>query len=142
MSYAVVRKTLPFWGVVGRFLLPCFLVFATYNPSYYSLTTLIISDVSNPAVRAFLAFSLGLGWLIILRISFAGLGRIGWFFILSFVTILILMEIELQIFRSLSSFSQILLLELLAAGILSFGLVQSYWVRGISGQSAIIKNPP
>lgn len=141
-SYAVVRRKLPLWGLLGRFLLPCFLVFATYNPSYYSLTSWIISGVSSPSVRLFLGFSLVVTWIVILRISFAGLDRLAWYFVISFIIILALLEIEFHIFRSLQSFTLILLLELLAAAVLAFGLVQSYWVRAIAGQSPVVKTPP
>ena len=141
-SYAVVRRKLPWWGLVSRFLVPCFLVFATYNPSYYSLTTWIISDVSNPSVRLFLGFSLFVCWIIVLRISFAGLDRLAWFFVMSFIIILALLELEFQLLGSLQSFTLILLLELLAAAVLAFGLVQSYWVRAVAGQSPVVKTPP
>ncbi len=141
-SHAVVRRKLPWWGVAGRFLLACFLVFATYNPSYYSLATLIVSDVSNPSARLFLGFCLLLAWIIILRVSLAGLDRLAWYAVLSFIVILGLLEIEFQLFRTLNSFTAILLLELLVAGILAFGLIQSYWVRSIAGQSPVVKHPP
>ena len=141
-SYAVVRRKLPWWGLVSRFLVPCFLVFATYNPSYYSLTTWIMSDVSNPSVRLFLGFSLLVCWIIILRVSLAGLDRLAWYFVMSFVIIVVFLELEFRVLANLQSFTLILLLELLAATVLAFGLVQSYWVRAIAGQSPVVKTPP
>ena len=142
MSYAVVRRNLPWWGVAARYMLSCFLTFATYNPSLYSLTTFVASDIFSPSVRIFIGFALLLSWVVILRISFAGLDRMAWFAVFCFILSLCLLEIEFHIFRGLDSFSAILLLELLIAAVLAFGLVQSYWVRRLAGQSPVVKFPP
>lgn len=141
-SYAQVRRTLSWTSVLARFLLVSYLVFATYNPSNYSLLTWILSGVSNWSVRLFLLFSLGLAWLIILRLSFQGLGRLGAFFIACALFLLFLTEARFGFLADLPRFQLLIVVELLVAVFITFGLVLSYWVRQASGQSPIVKHPP
>jgi|GEM_PF-2332365 len=141
-SYGAVRRKLPLWGAVGRFMLPCFLIFGTYNPSNYSLTTLIVNDVTNLPTRVFLGFSLFLAWIVVLRIAYAGLDWTAWFAVVSFIIIMGLLELEFGLIHELDVFTKILLLEMLIANMLGFGLVVSYWTREITGQSPVVKHPP
>jgi hypothetical protein len=141
-GYGTVRRKLPFASVLVRFLLAAFLVFATFNPSYYSISTWLISGTSVLSIRAFVGFALLLTWIIVLRISLAGLGWLGLAYV--GVTFLIgaLFEIQFEFIHLVPEYALILASELTFASILTFGLVFSYWIRQVSGQSPIVKMPP
>lgn len=141
-SSAYVRRKLPLASVLARFLLVAFWVFATFNPSYYSLSTWLISDTSLPAVKIFVAFGLGLSWLILLRIAIAGLGRLGLAYIGLASLAFLLLDAQFGLLRFLSFYELVLMTEFGIAGILTFGLVLSYWVRQAAGQSPVVKRPP
>jgi hypothetical protein len=141
-SHGNVRRILPWPGVLARCLLMVSLVFATFNPSYYSISTWLLSDSSMPSVKALVAFGLALTWLIVLRISLAGLGWLGLVYIGLSLLILALIEARFGFLRFLSTFGATLFVELGLAVALAFGLVFPYWVRQASGQSAVVKRPP
>ncbi|HKJ62234.1 MAG TPA: DUF6524 family protein [Hyphomicrobiales bacterium] len=141
-SYAVVRKKLPVTGSIIRFLAMSFLVLATFNPSYYSIATWIISDTSLLSIKAFTGFALALIWLIVLRMSLAGMGWLGLAYIGMAIAIGALLEWQFGILRHFSVYTQILLAELAFAFAIAFGLVFSFWVRQFAGQSSVVKNPP
>jgi hypothetical protein len=142
MSYANVRKKLPWKSALVRFLAVCFLVFATFNPSLYSISTWIISDASLLTVKAFIGFALVLTWLIVLRIAIQGLQWLGLAYIGMAAVIGMLLEWQFPMFRYLPLYSQVLMAELGIALAITFGLVFSYWVRQFAGQSAVVKHPP
>ncbi len=141
-NHASVRRKLPLASILARFLLVAFLVFATFNPSYYSILTWLLSDFSHPSVKALIAFGLALTWLIVLRISFAGLGRLGWTYVGLAILVLTLLEAQFALLRPFSTYLLVVMSELALAVVLTFGLVLSYWVRQASGQSAVVKTPP
>ena len=138
-SHAYVRRTLPLAGVAGRFLLVAFFVFATFNPSYYSISTWILSGFSLLSSKAFIAFGLALCWLILLQTSLNGLGWLGLAYVALASLVLALFEVQFGCLRLFSNFALVLMAELALAIILTFGLVFSYWVRQASGQSAVVK---
>jgi Family of unknown function (DUF6524) len=141
-SHAYVKRKLPFAGVVARFVFVTFWVFATFNPSYYSISTWLLSGFSLLSVRGFVAFSLMMSWVLLLRISLAGLRPIGRAYVGLAVVILALLEAQFGFLRLFSPYMLVLLGELAFAVVLTFGLVFSYLVRQASGQSAVIKRPP
>lgn len=141
-SHAYVRRRLPLASVLARFLLVSFWVFATFNPSYYSISTWLLSDFSLLSVKGFVAFSLMMSWLLLLRISLAGLRQIGRVYVGLTVAIALLFEAQFGFLRLFSAYMLMLLGELALAVTLTFGLVFSYWVRQASGQSAVVKRPP
>lgn len=141
-SHANVRRNLPGSSVLARLLLMTFLVFATFNPSYYSITTWLLSDTSVPSIKALVAFALALTWLTVLRISLAGLGSLGLAYIGLSLVVLSLIEVQFGFLRFFSAYAVTLLIELGLSVALAFGLVLSYWVRQASGQSAVVKRPP
>ncbi len=140
-NHASVRKKLPLASVAARFLLVAFFVFATLNPSYYSLSTWMLSGFSLLSAKAFIAFGLALSWLILLRMSVEGLGRLGLAYVGFAFLALLLFEVQFGLLRLLSTYTLLLLAELALAIILTLGLVFSYWVRQASGQSAVVKIP-
>jgi hypothetical protein len=141
-SHASVRRNLPLASVSARFLLVAFLVFATFNPSYYSISTWMLSGFSLLSIKAFLAFGLGVSWLILLRIALAGLGGLGAAYIALACLVLALLEVRFELMRSFSTYALLLMAELALTVVITFGLVFSYWVRQASGQSAVVKTPP
>lgn len=138
-SHAYVRRTLPLAGVAARFLFVAFFIFATFNPSYYSISTWMLSGFSLLSSKAFIAFGLTLCWLILLRTSLAGLGWLGLAYVGLAFLVLALFEVQFGWLRLLSNYTLVLMAELSLAIILTFGLVFSYWVRQASGQSAVVK---
>lgn len=141
-SYALVRKKLPLTSSLVRFLAVAFLVFATFNPSYYAIATWIISDASFISIKAVIGFGLALTWLIVLRMSFHGLQWIGVIYIGMAIVVGALLELQFGLLQHFSIYAKILLAELAFALAVTFGLVISYWVRQFAGQSAVVKNPP
>jgi hypothetical protein len=141
-SYANVRKKLPITSSLVRFLVVSFLVFATFNPSYYSIATWIISDASFISIKAVIGFGLVLTWVIVLRMSIHGLQWIGVTYIGMAIVTGALLELQFGVLQYFSSYAKILLAELAFALTVTFGLVISYWVRQFAGQSAVVKNPP
>lgn len=141
-SYANVRKKLPITSSLVRFLAVSFLVFATFNPSYYSIATWIISDASFISIKAVIGFGLVLTWVIVLRMAIHGLQWIGVIYIGMAIVIGALLELQFGMHQHLSIYAKILLAELAFALTVTFGLVISYWVRQFAGQSAVVKNPP
>jgi hypothetical protein len=117
-------------------------VFLTFNPSYYSISTWLLSKSSMLSVKALAGFALALLWLIVLRLSLAGLGWLGLGYIGLSLLILALIEAQFSFLRFLSAYTLWLLVELGFALSLALGLVFSYWVRQASGQSAVVKRPP
>jgi|EndMetStandDraft_4_1072995.scaffolds.fasta_scaffold167869_2 hypothetical protein len=141
-SHAYVRRKLPLAGVLARFLLVSLLIFATFNPSYYSILTWIAGSSSPISIKAFVMFTLALSWMIILRFSLAGLGRLGLLYVAATGLALFLLEMRFGFLPSVSAYTLTILIELALAVIVTFGLVFSYWVRQASGQSAVVKRPP
>lgn len=141
-SHGNVRRKLPLASVLARFLFVAFLVFATFNPSYYSILTWIVSSPSLLSIKALIAFALALCWLIVLRLSLAGLGWFGLAYVVGAFVILALLELQFEWLRLFSDYTLLLLVQLAVAIVLTFGLVFSYWVRQASGQSPVVKRPP
>jgi hypothetical protein len=141
-SHASVRRNLPLASVAARFLLVAFLVFGTFNPSYYSAVTWIVSDGAHLSIKAFLGFALALCWMVVLRISLAGLGWIGLAYIGAALAILLLLEVQFGVLRLFSPYVLVILAEFAFSGAVALGLVFAYWVRQASGQSAVVKMPP
>jgi hypothetical protein len=141
-GHASVRRNLPLASVAARFLFVAFVVFATFNPTYYSISTWMLSGFSFLSIKAFLCFGLGLAWLILLRISLAGLGGLGAGYIALASLMLALFEVQFGVSRSLSTWALVLMAELGLTVVITFGLVFSYWVRQASGQSPVVKTPP
>jgi hypothetical protein len=141
-SHASVRRNLPLASVAARFLLMAFLVFATFNPSYYSISTWIFSEPSLLSIKLVAGFGLILTWLIVLRIVIGGLGSIGLVYLGLALAVLALLGAQFGLPRGFSTQALLVMAELGLAIALTFGLVFSYWVRQASGQSAVVKNPP
>ncbi len=141
-NHATIRRKLPLASVAARFLFTAFLVFATFNPSHYSIVTWIIGGSSSLSVKAFVAFALALLWLIVFRISLAGLGWLGLAYVGLAGLVLALLHAQFGVLHQVSGYALVLAVELAIAVVLTFGLVFSYWVRQASGQSAVVKNPP
>lgn len=142
MSYAQVRKSLPLKSFVLRILLVATLVFATVNPSKYTLTTWLLASSAPLSVRIFIAFALFAVWIVILRIAWQGLRAFGFSIVLCIGVLLVLLEIRFDFLRGLSGFSLSLVVLCLLTAVTSLGLVGSYLVRGLSGQSPVVKHPP
>jgi hypothetical protein len=140
-NHASVRRKLPLASVAARFLLVAFFVFATLNPSYYSILTWLISDFSLVSAKAFIAFGLALSWLILLRMSIEGLGWLGLAYVGFAFLVMVLLEMQFGWLHLFSTYTLLVMAELAFAIILTFGLVFSYWVRQASGQSAVVKIP-
>ena len=140
-NHASVRRKLPLASVAARFLLVAFFVFATLNPSYYSILTWLISDFSLVSAKAFIAFGLALSWLILLRMSIEGLGWLGLAYVGFAFLALVLLEVQFGWLHLFSTYTLLVMAEFALAIILTFGLVFSYWVRQASGQSAVVKIP-
>jgi hypothetical protein len=141
-SHASVRRNLPLASVAARFLLMAFLVLATFNPSYYSISTWIFSGPSLLSVKFVAGFGLILTWLIVLRIVIGGLGSIGLVYLGLALAVLALLGAQFGLPQGFSTQALVVMAELGLAIALTFGLVFSYWVRQASGQSAVVKNPP
>ena len=141
-SHAYVRRKLPLAGVLARFLMMAFLIFATFNPSYYSISTWLLGGPAMLSIKVCAAFGLALVWLIVLRLALAGLGRLGLVYIGLALLTLSLIEAQFAVLRVFSGYALTLLAELALTIVLTFGLVFSYWVRQASGQSAVVKRPP
>ena len=142
ISHAQVRRQLPFRGVAARYVLVCFLVFATYNPSNYSLFVWLLSGHAPTSVKMFAAASAAILWVVLLRIAFSGLRGFGFFALALLAIIVALLEWEYQLLANLSRFTLFFLLQLAVATAISFGLLLSYWVRQSAGQSPVVKHPP
>ncbi len=142
MSYAQVRKKLPFSSVVLRTLLVMFLVFATVNPSKYTLTTWVIASDAPLSVRLLVAFTIFAVWIAVLRIAWQGLRAFGFILVLLVLVILGLLEVQFGIIDQLSGVGLNLAILFTVVGLISLGIVGSYFVRGISGQSPVVKTPP
>jgi len=137
-NHASVRRNLPLASVAARFLLVAFLVFATFNPSHYSILAWALSGSALLSAKAVIIFGLAMSWLILLRISLAGLGRLGAAYVGAAFLVLLLIEAQFGVLRFFSSYALVLMAEFALASVLTFGLVFSYWVRQASGQSAIV----
>ncbi|MFZ9128855.1 MAG: DUF6524 family protein, partial [Pseudomonadales bacterium] len=109
MSYAQVRKKLPLTSFVLRIFLVAALVFATVNPSKYTLTTWLLASSAPMSVRIFLAFSLFAVWMAILRIAWQGLRAFGFSLVLIISVFFGLLEVQFELLRGLSEFSLSLL---------------------------------
>lgn len=142
MSYAQVRKKLPLTSFVLRILLVAALVFATVNPSQYNLTTWLLASSAPVSVRMFLAFTLFAVWLAILRIAWQGLRAFGFSLVIIIVVFFALLEFQFEFLRGMSVFSLSILVLCAVTAVTSLGLVGSYLVRWLSGQSPVVKNPP
>lgn len=142
MSYAQVRKKLPLTSFVLRGLLVAFLVFATINPSKYTLTTWILASSAPLSIRLFIAFCMFAAWITLLRIAWQGLRAVGFFLVFFLMMILVLCELQFNILSGLSSFALSMVALALVTAFTTLGLVGSYLVRWITGQSPVVKNPP
>lgn len=140
-NHASVRRKLPLASVAVRFLLVAFLVFATLNPSYYSIVTWMLSGFSLLSAKAFIGFGLALAWLILIRMSVEGMGWLGIAYVGFAILVLALLDVQFGWVGWFSTYTLLLLAELVLSTILTFGLVFSYWVRQASGQSAVVKIP-
>lgn len=142
MSYAQVRKKLPLTSFVLRILLVAALVFATVNPTKYNLTTWLLASSAPVSVRMFLAFTLFAVWLAILRIAWQGLRAFGFSLVIIIAVFFALLDFQFEFLRGLSVFSLSLIALCAVTAVTSLGLVGSYLVRWLSGQSPVVKNPP
>lgn len=142
MSYAQARRKLPFASVAVRVLFVAFLVFSTVNPSNYTLTAWIVTSSSPLTVRLFVAFGLFAVWIATLRIAWQGLRALGFFIVICFGVALALVEYEFDFVSGLSRFTLSLFLLLLVTCLISIGLIGPFYVRWITGQSPVVKNPP
>jgi hypothetical protein len=141
-NHATVRRNLPLASVAARFLLMAFLVFASFNPSYYSISAWLFSDSSLLSVKLVAGFGLMLTWLIVLRIVIGGFGWLGFVYLGLALAVLVLFGAQFGLPRGFSTRALVLMAELGLSIALTFGLVFSYWVRQASGQSTVVKNPP
>ena len=142
ISFAQVRRRLPWRGVLERCLVVCFLVFATYNPTNYSLSLWLISGTSAFSVRLMVACSLFVLWVVVLRVSFSGLRGYGVFMLACLALATGLLEWEFGFLSRRSPRALFFLSQLGVAAAISLGLVMSYWTRQFAGQSPVVKNPP
>lgn len=142
MSYAQVRRKLPLMSFVLRVLLVAALVFATVNPSGYTLTTWLLASSAPLSVRVFLAFALIAVWMAILRIAWQGLRAFGFSLVVIISVFFALLEVQFEIIRGLRGVSLSLLALFAVTAVTSLGLVGSYLVRWLTGQSPVVKNPP
>ncbi len=138
-SYANVRKALPLAGILARFLLVTFLTLATFNPSYYSVSTWIVSDGSLISLKAVTGFGLAAVWIVLLRMSLEGLGWLGLGFTGMAALIGAILAAQFGLLDGVAGYTLVLLLQIAFAATITFGLVFSYWVRQATGQSAVYK---
>ena len=141
-SHAQVRKALPWAGVLWRFVFVCLLVFATYNPSWYTLTAWILTSGDAVSARVLVAFVLAVLWLIVLRFSMQGLGNFGGFLVLLALVIIALLEQKYRVLTSLDAFMLTNALLVIFSAVVTTGLALSYWIRQSTGQSPVVKHPP
>ena len=137
-----MRKNLPVLSVFGRFLLATFLVFATYNPSGYSVLTWALSAPIGVWTRFFTLICLGIAWVILVRLATQGLGRFGGFLLFMAVVAASIIEFRFQFLGKMTPTVIMIIFELFVALTLTFGLVYPYFMRQITGQSAVVKTPP
>lgn len=148
MGHGGVRQKLPLPGLVARVLLSLTLVFATYNPLGFSIITYLWTSDAPASVLVFVGFALALTWFIFARISLMGLGVGGLLIAFGFVLVVIILPLAMgstdDTFGDAPDTITIVTIgiQILLSLLLSFGLVFSYWVRELTGQSAIIKDPP
>ncbi len=141
-SYAQVRLKIPLWGIVARFLLVALLTFGVYNPSSFTITAWLVTSDANTAVRTLIAISIVIIWLVVLRVSLAGLGRFGAFLVACLLVIFGIVELNMRLLSSMSPFVLIVLGQLFFCAVITFGLVLSYFIRQLTGQSQVVKIPP
>ena len=141
-SYAQVRRTLTWRGVVVRILLVSFLLFATYNPSNMSLLQWLWTSASPFSVKLFGVTTLAIVWIILLRLSLSGLRGLGVFVLFCVFFAAGALQWEYGWLVQLDRLSLVLVLQFSLVLTIAFGLIISYWVRQASGQSAVVKNPP
>lgn len=141
-SHGQVRKVLPWLGVLWRYLLVCLLVFATYNPSYYTLTAWILTSGDPISARVLAAFVLGVAWFIVLRFSLQGLGNFGGFLVALALLIIALLEQKYRVLAALDGFMLTVALLMIFSAVVTTGLTLSYWIRQATGQSPVVKHPP
>ncbi len=124
-------------GVLIRFIVSTFLVFATFNPSGYSYYHWVINrgDSSLPLLLI-AGIGLTIGWLIFLRATMRSLGIIG----VSLVTLLLACFVWLAIdFNLVSLGSQVFvyIVLVICAFVLAIGMSWSHIRRRISGQADV-----
>lgn len=142
MSYAQVRRKLPLSSLVLRLVLVAFIVFATINPSKYTVTTWILVSPAPLSVRLLVAFSLAAVWVFILRVAYQGLRSVGYFLVFLIFVCLGLLDYQFEFLSKLDGPAFTLAMLIVLIVVLTLGLIGSYLVRGFTGQSPVVKHPP
>jgi hypothetical protein len=131
----MAEKSFRFTGFLIRLLLAVVLVFATYNPSGYSLYDWFIQtpDKLDPLL-AFAAVVVLIGWVIYLRATIRSLGVIGTLLALAFFSTLTWLMIDYNILSvdNIEILTYVVLVML--AAVIATGMSWSHIRRRLSGQ--------
>ena len=128
-------KKFSFTDFLIRFVMAVVLVFATYNPSEYSLYHWFIrtSDKLDPLL-AFSAVVVLIGWVVYLRATVRSLGAIGTFLAIAFFATLtwLMIDYNLLSVENIEVLTYVVLVML--AAIIATGMSWSHIRRRMSGQ--------
>ncbi len=128
-------KSFNFGSFLIRFVLAVVLVFATYNPSEYSLYHWFIkaADKLDPLL-AFAAVVVLIGWVVYLRATVRSLGAIGTMLAIAFFATLTWLMIDYNVLsvENIKVLTYVLLVML--AAIIATGMSWSHIRRRMSGQ--------
>ena len=124
-------------GILARFIVALFLVFATYNPSGFSffhwLTRTVEANSWSPLIVVALVILL-IGWTVFIRATKRSLGLIGFLLTVALFGTLLWLVIDVGIVPANSSRTIAVLVEIIAAAILAVGMSWSHIRRRFSGQ--------
>lgn len=132
-----MNSTFKISGVLVRFIVATFLVFATYNPSAYSYYHWVINrgDSSLPLLLI-AGIALLIGWIIFLRATMRSLGLIGVSLLLALLACFVWLAIDFNLVN-LGSQVFVYIVLVVFAFTLAVGMSWSHIRRRMSGQTDV-----
>ena len=132
-----LTQTISGGGIMLRFLFACILVFASYNPSGYSIYHLF-ETYPNQAIAlpllVFFVIVLLIGWVIYIRATCRSLGLTGIILALAFFGSLVWLAIHYNVLSLDEPDVLTYVIEVAIGAILTVGISWSHIRRRISGQ--------
>ena len=131
-------------GVLLRFVIALFLVFATYNPygkSYFHWLKSYLYPITDTGTSlpllVFVGIVLVVGWTVYLRATMRSLGIFGLVLAAAFFGTLLWLAIDFQLVSLANTKLVITLILIIFAGVLATGISWSHIRRRITGQTDV-----
>lgn len=131
-------------GVLLRFVIALFLVFATYNPygkSYFHWLKSYLYPITDTGTSlpllVFVGIVLVVGWTVYLRATMRSLGIFGLVLAVAFFGTLLWLAIDVQLVSLANIKLIITLILVIFAGVLATGISWSHIRRRITGQTDV-----